>query len=420
MISNKIGAIKEMIINNKKVIENYFFMTILQVLNSFFYLLIYPYLIRTLGAEQYGVYVFATSVVSYFVFFITFGLDLPATKAIAENVDNKDKMQEILSSIFTAKTYLFFISIAVLAGLLWIVPKFYIYKEVIALCFISIYSYVLFPQWFFQGIQKMRVVTYIQLGVKILSLPVIFTMVKSAEDFFVYVAIITFSTLLGSIIAFFIIKYQYRLSIRWQDMRMLKHWLVEGKPFFYSSLAGSIKEYSIPIIIGSFFGMRDVAIYDLANKIVIVPRTLFMSVNAAIFPKLIVNIKNHIVKRIIRIEALVSVSVLVLIVIFGKYIVKIMGGEGMEDAYYLAVLLSITIISWLVVGAYISFVFIPNRKNYWVTTNQLVALVTFMIFTFVGLLLYDNILVLGGAIALSGISEIIYCKYQVSKNNMLK
>lgn len=409
-----------MIINNKKVIENYFFMTILQVLNSFFYLLIYPYLIRTLGAEQYGVYVFATSVVSYFVFFITFGLDLPATKAIAENVDNKDKMQEILSSIFTAKTYLFFISIAVLAGLLWIVPKFYIYKEVIALCFISVYSYVLFPQWFFQGIQKMRVVTYIQLGVKILSLPVIFTMVKSAEDFFVYVAIITFSTLLGSIIAFFIIKYQYRLSIRWQDMRMLKHWLVEGKPFFYSSLAGSIKEYSIPIIIGSFFGMRDVAIYDLANKIVIVPRTLFMSVNAAIFPKLIVNIKNHIVKRIIRIEALVSVSVLVLIVIFGKYIVKIMGGEGMEDAYYLAVLLSITIISWLVVGAYISFVFIPNRKNYWVTTNQLVALVTFMIFTSVGLLLYDNILVLGGAIALSGISEIIYCKYQVSKNNMLK
>lgn len=409
-----------MIINNKKVIENYFFMTILQVLNSFFYLLIYPYLIRTLGAEQYGVYVFATSVVSYFVFFITFGLDLPATKAIAENVDNKDKMQEILSSIFTAKTYLFFISIAVLAGLLWIVPKFYIYKEVIALCFISVYSYVLFPQWFFQGIQKMRVVTYIQLGVKILSLPVIFTMVKSAEDFFVYVAIITFSTLLGSIIAFFIIKYQYRLSIRWQDVRMLKHWLLEGKPFFYSSLAGSIKEYSIPIIIGSFFGMRDVAIYDLANKIVIVPRTLFMSVNAAIFPKLIVNIKNHIVKRIIRIEALVSVSVLVLIVIFGKYIVKIMGGEGMEDAYYLAVLLSITIISWLVVGAYISFVFIPNRKNYWVTTNQLVALVTFMIFTFVGLLLYDNILVLGGAIALSGISEIIYCKYQVSKNNMLK
>lgn len=419
MISNKIGTIKEMILNNKKVIENYFFMTILQILNSFFYLLIYPYLIRILGAEQYGVHVFATSVVSYFVFFITFGLDLPATKAIAENVDNKDKMQEILSSIFTAKTYLFFISILVLAGLLWIVPKFYIYKEVIALCFISVYSYVLFPQWFFQGIQKMRVVTYIQLGVKILSLPVIFAMVKSTEDFFVYVVIITFSTLLGSIIAFFIIKYQYKLNIRWQDMSMLKHWFVEGKPFLFSSLSNSIKEYSIPIIIGSFFGMREVAIYDLANKIIIVPRTLFMSVNAAIFPKLIVNIKNNIVKKIIRVEALVSMSVVVLVAIFGRYIVDIMAGSGMEDAYYLAILLSFTIIPWLVVGAYINFVFIPQRKSYYVTKNQFIAMVSFFIFCFGGLLISRDILIIGGAMALSGLLEILYCIYITKKNKML-
>ena len=40
--------------------------------------------------------------------------------------------------------------------------------------------------------------------------------------------------------------------------------------------------------------MKEVAIYDLANKIVMVPRTIFMSVNAAIFPKLIINIKNDI------------------------------------------------------------------------------------------------------------------------------
>ena len=34
-------------------------MTILQILNFLFYLLIYPYLIRVLGAENYGLYVFA-------------------------------------------------------------------------------------------------------------------------------------------------------------------------------------------------------------------------------------------------------------------------------------------------------------------------------------------------------------------------
>ena len=40
--------------NNGKVVENYFFMTALQIISSAFGVLIYPYLIRVLGAESYG------------------------------------------------------------------------------------------------------------------------------------------------------------------------------------------------------------------------------------------------------------------------------------------------------------------------------------------------------------------------------
>ena len=47
----KISKLNLLIDNNKVVIENYFFMTILQILNSVFYLFIYPFLIKTLGAE---------------------------------------------------------------------------------------------------------------------------------------------------------------------------------------------------------------------------------------------------------------------------------------------------------------------------------------------------------------------------------
>ena len=69
---NHLQEFKKIFINNKKIAENYFFMTLLLVLNSFFGLLIYPYLIRTLGAESYGVYIFASTVVNYFICFIGF------------------------------------------------------------------------------------------------------------------------------------------------------------------------------------------------------------------------------------------------------------------------------------------------------------------------------------------------------------
>ena len=75
-------------------------MTILQILNSFFYLLIYPYVIRVLGIEGYGQFVFAMSIATYFVFFINFGFDLLATKFVAENITMHDELEEILSIIY--------------------------------------------------------------------------------------------------------------------------------------------------------------------------------------------------------------------------------------------------------------------------------------------------------------------------------
>ncbi|WP_196086151.1 oligosaccharide flippase family protein, partial [Acinetobacter sp. Res13-Abat-PEC07-P2-02] len=75
----------------KTVIENYFFMTVLQFVNSFAYLAIYPYLILKLGVDQYGIYVFALSIVTILINIINFGFDLPALKVVSENPQDKNK-----------------------------------------------------------------------------------------------------------------------------------------------------------------------------------------------------------------------------------------------------------------------------------------------------------------------------------------
>ncbi|BCT87676.1 hypothetical protein RYU24_00810 [Acinetobacter variabilis] len=53
-----LSKVKKVLIEYKLVIENYFFMTFLQFLNSFFYLAIYPYLILKMEASEYGISVF--------------------------------------------------------------------------------------------------------------------------------------------------------------------------------------------------------------------------------------------------------------------------------------------------------------------------------------------------------------------------
>ena len=86
---------------NTKVAENYVFMTLLQVLNVCFYLLIYPFLIRVLGAESYGLYAFALAIVTLFIYFVSFGFDLPAAKKIAENAENNEVKSQVLSEVTT-------------------------------------------------------------------------------------------------------------------------------------------------------------------------------------------------------------------------------------------------------------------------------------------------------------------------------
>lgn len=410
---------KDVYDRHREVIENYFFMTVLQVINSLFYIMIYPYLIRTLGANSYGLYIYALSIVTYFIFIINFGFDLPATKAVAQERNNKDVISNILSCIFTAKIYLQFTTIIIFAILLFSIPFLRSHYLLFIIVFAQTINFTLFPTWYYQGLQKMRTATIIQVVFKLISLPFIFILVKSSNDLSVFAVINSMTMVVGGIIAMLMVVFVDKLKIRFVPISELKVWFKEAIPFFLSNSVGTLKEQGIPIVVGAFFGMRDVAIYDLASKIIIIPRTILMSINAALFPKIVVDGSKNVIKKIIKYEFLIGLSVIALIISFGYWVVILLGGESMKDAYPLAVALSFTVLSWLVVGAFINFLFIPSKKYYLVTFNQVISLISVILFIVGGFSIKISIFVLAGSLAFSGLMEIIFCIYQTKKYKLL-
>lgn len=394
-------------------------MTVLQVINSLFYIIIYPYLIRTLGAESYGLYIYALSIVTYFIFIVNFGFDFPATKAVAQEKDNKGAISNILSCVFTAKIYLQLASIFVFSILVTTVPFLHKHSLLFIIVFAQTINFTLFPTWYYQGIQKMKTATLIQVILKLLSLPLIFILVKSPLDLPVFALITSTTMVIGGLTAMMMVLFVDQLQLRWVGFSELKRWFKEAFPFFLSSSVGTLKEQGIPIIVGTFFGMRDVAIYDLANKLIIIPRTILMSVNAALFPKIVIDNNKETIKKILKYEFLIGLAVIGLISAFGYWVILFLGGENMTDAYPLAIILSVTILSWLIVGAIISFIFIPNHKYYLVTMNQIMALVSVALFIFLGFSIQITIFVLVGSLAFSAIVEIIFCLYQTKKHKLL-
>ena len=415
---NHLQEFKKIFINNKKIAENYFFMTLLLVLNSFFGLLIYPYLIRTLGAESYGVYIFASTVVNYFICFIGFGFDMYGVRLIAENPFSIKKKSNVLSIIFTTKLYLEIVSIILAILVSFVFPILRTYFWVYIVCFANTLLNIFFPTWYFQGVQKMRVVSYIQLIFKLLSLPFIFIFIKKPDDILLFAIIMTASSLLGALYAFIHLLVFEKLKI---SLVPIKHTLVyikESQYFFYTNFLNMMKIQTINLIIGTRYSMTDLALYDLANRIVSIPLMLITNINSALFPKVVSNFNVPLIKKILMTERIIGILAVLTVVIFGKIAIQILGGEAMEGSYWIAVILSFTIFAFLQTSCYIGLILIPNRKDSYVLKDLILSFTTLFTLIVLGMLLSKNILVLPLAFSLAALAELLYLR-NISKKILI-
>ena len=401
--------------NNKKVAENYFFMTFLASSALVVGLIIYPYAVRVLGKEAYGIYVFVFSNVQLFQLITTFGFDTPALKKIALFPDNREVKSRVVSEVLISKSLLFCLSLVVLT----VVSRFIPFLQKHILLYYILFSLqlveILFPTWYFQGIQKMKFVTYTNLIIRLSSIPLIFIFVRSPSDLLLYVVIVSLLPLVGGLFAFCYLLVKEKIKLRFISLRRLKSTFRNALPFFWTTAFGTVKKESLTFIVGAFFDMQSVAILDLANKLVLIPRIIATSINGALFPDFMTNSSTDRVRRIMRYETYIALIIITLIAAFGYWAVLILGGKNMVEAYPLAIIRSITIYTWLIVDCYIYFVFIPKNRYNLIANNQLISMTCFLLLSGISLILHKSLIILMLMFVLSHVIELIYCRYAVRR-----
>ena len=113
----------------KVIVHNTTYLSVLEILKMVMPFVALPYLISTVGADKYGLVVFAQAIISYFIIFINFGLDVSAVKNVSINRSDNEKLSEVVSSVLIIKAFLFILSFLALGVLL--------------LCFIFIVFFIL-------------------------------------------------------------------------------------------------------------------------------------------------------------------------------------------------------------------------------------------------------------------------------------
>ena len=248
----------------KSVKINYFYNLIYNLLTLLLPLLTTPYLSRVLRVENIGIYGFTNSIVTYFVLFGCLGTTLYGQREIAYVQDDKEKQSKVFYEIFFVKLISMFISILLYGFSFCLDGKLSLYYQILL---IYLVANVFDISWYLQGIEEFDKTVIRNLIVKVLSIILIFVLVKKPDDLWIYFTIFAGSELLGNITMWIYVP-KYLNKPNFKKLNLKKH-LKPILMLFIPQIA--IKVYTVldKTMIGVISGnMNDVGFYEQGQNIV--------------------------------------------------------------------------------------------------------------------------------------------------------
>jgi O-antigen/teichoic acid export membrane protein len=335
---------KAIIIKNKILLENFSFLSVLQVSNLLIFLLTIPYLFRVLGKENYGLVVFAQTIAIYFSIIVNFGFTVTGTRDISISRDNHEKVNKIISLILTLKSLFFMLSLFILTVLILFIPLFAKHPYIFYFSMLFCLSEALFPIWYFQGIEKMKYITFINIGTRVISAISIFHFIKNPEDYVLVPVLLGIGTISGVIVGLFIVFRIHNNSFKIPTVAAMKSCFVDNIPLFISNVSSQIYVNANKLIVGSFLGMQEVAIYDVADKIVNLVKVPVLIVGQTLFPRVSRTKNVRFVKSAMWLVFIFFLFVYSVIFLFANQIIALFTGSENNEAASLLRLLAASIL----------------------------------------------------------------------------
>lgn len=266
--------------------KNFSWLIALQAVNYLVPLALLPYLTRVLGSENFGKIAFAQAFASYFILLTDFGFNVSATQSVVRTRDNKQELSKVFWSTTFSKLLLGGISLLVFVVLLLTVTRFKDLAMLFALAFTGVLSTILFPLWFFQGMEKMGYLTWFNGLPKIFLLVLTFLVVKRPDDFRIALSIQVTTNLLAAIVCSLIIYKQNLVDFHRPKLNELYQTTKEGWAIFASGIATNIYTTTNTVVLGLFSTNATVGIFAASEKIIRSLIPLFSSVTQVTFPRI--------------------------------------------------------------------------------------------------------------------------------------
>lgn len=328
--------------DGKTVFANFGYLSLLQIAGYVFPLITMPYLARVIGADGFGKIAFASAVVVWFQTVTDWGFNLTATRDVAQYRDDREKVSQIFSNVLWARCLLMLISGVVLLGLVAIVPYFRENMAVILITFLMIPGYILFPDWMFQALEKMKYTTIFNLLMKSLFIVAVFIFINNREDYVIQPLLSTISYFICGIGALYLILHKWGYTLyRPQWKEIIKSIKGSTDVFINNIMPNFYNSFSV-LLLGFFGGPVANGLYEGGNKFPTIFYQFQAVLSRAFYPFLARRLDKH--DFFAKLNMSIAIIGAVLIIIVSPWVIKIILGKEFDNSIIVMQILSASLV----------------------------------------------------------------------------
>ncbi|MEO6671553.1 MAG: flippase [Ferruginibacter sp.] len=334
--------------HKKKIVQNFISLSFVQGLSILFPLITFPYLLRVLGVENFGVFTLIQTLIMYFDLLVSFGFGLTGTKYITQNIQDIEKTREVITAVYTIKLLLFAATVICFLTCCLFIPYLRQNFLLLLISFMYLLGNLLLPDWYFQGIQKMRNIAVIAFVSKFVGLLLIILIVKNSTDIDYALLSISSGNFVAGLIGFLILRRSVSLKIAIPPKKFIVTLFKESGSVFTVTILAPLYTSINLFILQAFTNPLMVGYYAVAEKIFSAISMLTSIASRTVYPHLaqlyatsVKTYKDHVQK--ILVLFLATFTVISIIQFFGAdYIVRLISGKkNTEDIAYAVAILKI-------------------------------------------------------------------------------
>ena len=392
--------------------KHFIYQTGYQVLATALPLITTPYINRVLGAEQLGTYTYVANIANYFTIFAMLGFNNYGSKMIAATKHNENELAHTFSSIrklqclmatVVVAIYLLFISLCI--------PEhkslYFIESLWIINCFIDI-------NWFFWGMEKVKLTVNRNLIIKLITLLGVFIFVRSRNDILIYAFILVIGTILSDIYLISQVK-KYVKGTKTTFYEMIAH-IKPCIALFIPIVAMSIYQQMDKTMLGVLSTYEQVGYYSSADKIVNIPLGIITGLGTVSLPRIVSLISENkimeykkVVEKSISLVMFMCSAIAFGILAVSQEFVPLFFGREFLPCVSLVSFLTFVIFFKAISTVLVNQILIPNDNEKYYIISVFIGAFINLILNYSLIRKFDAV----GAVYATLISELIVCFIQI-------